>query len=83
MPETIELAEDEILSSPQYQDLWTDYLALQEENSHLENELYEFSCYGICDVDTFKYRLRQHDLLTAELEQFVDYYMKFYNKEDL
>ena len=33
----------------------------------------------IKDVDWFKYRLRLDDLLTPELESFIDDYLKFHN----
>ena len=35
----------------------------------------------ILDLKLFKEQLESHNLLTDELADFIDYYMKFYNKE--
>ena len=35
---------------------------------------------SINDVEWFKYKLELDGLLTPELERFIDYYLKFYNK---
>jgi hypothetical protein len=38
---------------------------------------------GIADIEDFKYRLRQDNLLTPELEDFIEYYMRYRNKDFL
>lgn len=53
--------------------------------TELENELADKINFldaidTIKDVDWFKYRLQLDGLLTPELESFIDYYLKFYNK---
>ena len=36
---------------------------------------------AINDVEHFKYRLRLDGLLTPELEEFIEYYMRYHNDE--
>lgn len=81
MADSIRLTEDDIFASEQYQDLWTDNLALEEEKAYLENlvDQYESSAVTIFDIEDFMYRLRQDNLLTEELENFIKVYMKYYN----
>ena len=54
---------------------------LGECYSYLENKLADINdeMYAIYDVDWFKFRLMEHDLLTEELEDFIDYYLKYHN----
>ena len=81
MADNIRLTEDDIFASEQYQDLWTDNLALEEEKAYLENlvDQYESSAVTIFNIEDFIYRLRQDNLLTEELENFIQVYMKYHN----
>ena len=52
--------------------------------TELENEVVkQFNSYGEVDiiksVDLFKFKLEVYGLLTADLEDFITKYMKFYN----
>ena len=55
--------------------------------SELENRLADEINYldersSIFDVDDFKWRLRVDDMLTPQLESFIENYLKFYNRKD-
>lgn len=45
--------------------------------AEMENQLDKTN--AIKDVDQFKWRLQLNNLLTPELEAFIDHYLKFYN----
>lgn len=61
--------------------LWEDCLRNEVYISKLKDILDNFS--GIVDVEDFKYRLRLDNLLTPELEDFIEYYMRYRNKDFL
>lgn len=61
--------------------LWEDCLRNDAYISKLEDILDNFN--GIANIEDFKYRLRQDNLLTPELEDFIKYYMRYRNKEIL
>ena len=61
--------------------LWEDCLRNESYISKLKDILDNFS--GIVNVEDFKYRLRQYNLFTPELEEFIDYCMRYRNNEFL
>lgn len=61
--------------------LWEDCLRNEAYISKLKDVMDSFN--GIVDVEDFKYRLRQDNLLTPELEDFIEYYMRYRNKDFL
>lgn len=67
---------------------------LQKENETLQDEFDRLSdCYtemenqlvkqdsmdGIKDIDLFKFRLQLYDLLTPQMESFIEEYLKYHN----
>lgn len=58
---------------------------LESYIANLENEISELTCDSttIFDVSDFKFRLQLDGLLTSELNDAIDVYMKYYNKETL
>ena len=63
-----------------------DHIAnLESYIANLENEISELTCdsTAIFDVSHFKFRLQLDGLLTSELNDAIDVYMKYYNKETL
>lgn len=86
------ISDDYIVQTELYQSLWTDYIFLEQEKNILEQEkdlleqelgqlTYRFN--GIVNILDFKYHLQQDNLLTPELENFINEYMKYYNKDFL
>lgn len=75
--------EDDIYKSTQYQELFMENIGLQNQIDYLECELeqYEDDFNGIFDVEDFKYYLRQDNLLTSELEEFINYYIRYKNQK--
>ena len=65
--------------------LWEDCLRNEVYISKLKDILdnLDANFNGIADIEDFKYRLRQNNLLTPELEDFVEYYMRYRNKDFL
>jgi predicted RNase H-like nuclease (RuvC/YqgF family) len=58
-----------------------------EAYTELENENYELTWRletggSVVNMNDFKYRLKIDGLMTDELNEFIDNYMKFYNKEE-
>lgn len=58
--------------------------SLSDCYTEMENQLAERintldSVDTIKDVDYFKWRLQLYDLLTPQLESFIEYYLKFHN----
>jgi regulator of replication initiation timing len=58
-----------------------------EAYTELENENYELTRRletggSVVNMNDFKYRLKIDGLMTDELNEFIDNYMKFYNKEE-
>lgn len=74
--------ESNSISREQYDNLWQDCLRCEARISELEDQLSEITenFSGIVNVDDFKYRLRLDNLLTPELDEAIDVYLKFYNK---
>lgn len=58
---------------------------LESDIVNLENEIAGLTCdsTAIFDVSQFKFRLQLDGLLTSELNDAIDVYMKYYNKETL
>ena len=75
--------EDDIYNSVQYQELFMENIELQNTVDYLEHELeqYEDNFNGIFDVEDFKYYLRQDNLLNPELEEFINYYIRYRNQK--
>lgn len=65
--------------------LWEDCLRNEAYISKLKDILdnIDANFNGIADIEDFKYRLRQDNLLTPELEDFMGYYMRYRNKDFL
>jgi peptidoglycan hydrolase CwlO-like protein len=57
------------------------YTELENKNWELNNMIYKGEC--AVDMNDFKHRLKIDELMTDELSDFIDNYMKFYNKEEL
>ncbi len=56
------------------------YNELERINADLVNNL---SAYYISDVEDFIFQLKVENLYTPELEQFMEYYLRWHNKLDL
>lgn len=65
--------------------LWEDCLRNEAYISKLKDILdnLDANFNGIADIEDFKYRLRLDNLLTPELEDFIEYYMRYRNKDFL
>lgn len=79
-----ELEKDRDFWKGQAENLEDELYALNEAYSDLENELaeaeLEFSfCNGIRDIEQFKHRLWIDGIMSKELEEFIDTYLRFYN----
>ena len=57
---------------------------LEEAYTEMENKLYEYAnnpeSLGIKDIDNFRFRLKVENLYTEELENFIEYYLKYHNE---
>ena len=53
----------------------------QDKIYELEDTIDAMKQSGIFDIENFKWQLRNDNLYTRELEEFIDNYMRFYNKE--
>lgn len=57
---------------------------LEEAYTEIENKLYEYAnnpeALGIKDIDNFRFRLKVENLYTEELENFIEYYLKYHNE---
>lgn len=57
---------------------------LEEAYTEMENKLYEYANnpeeLGIKDIDNFRFRLKVENLYTEELENFIEYYLKYHNE---
>lgn len=53
----------------------------QDKIYELEDTIDTMKQSGIFDIENFKWQLRNDNLYTRELEEFIDNYMRFYNKE--
>lgn len=53
----------------------------QDKIYELEDTIDGIKENSILDIDNFKWQLRNDNLYTRELEEFIDNYMRFYNKE--
>jgi predicted nuclease with TOPRIM domain len=56
------------------------YTDIEYENAQLQNELNNQPSDRINDIEDFKFRLRNDNLMSPELEQFIDNYLKWHNK---
>ena len=65
--------------------LWEDSIALEERVADLEWKLAHISdeFEGITNIDDFKYRLRLDGVLTREIEESIDLYLKYHNNKEL
>ena len=73
----IEGLEEQIRDLENDVDYWQhEYDELEEINDKLETENDE---YGIKDLDDFIFKLKVDNLYTPELEEFIKYYLRFYN----
>ena len=54
---------------------------LSDSYTELEYQLADMtnSVDAIMDVNHFKYRLQIDEMLTAQLESFIEYYLKYHN----
>jgi hypothetical protein len=77
--------EEDAVSREDYDYLWEEYAALDEKVADLEWKLAHISdnFEGIVNIDDFKYRLRLDGVLTPEVEESINFYMKYHNKEFL
>lgn len=57
-----------------------DMIYAKQELDYLYDELQEKSQREIKSIENFKTKLRQEGLYTIELEEFIQNYLKFYNK---
>lgn len=65
----------------QYSDLDDSYAELEEENYNLQNSIDNINKENaILDVKDFIEKLDDNKLLTEELKNYIEYYMKFFNK---
>lgn len=53
----------------------------QDKIYELEDNIDTMKQNGIFNIENFKWQLRNDNLYTRELEEFIDNYMRFYNKE--
>ena len=53
----------------------------QDKIYELEDTIGTMKQNGIFNIENFKWQLRNDNLYTRELEEFIDNYMRFYNKE--
>ena len=69
------------VSESQDDELLSWYYDLQDYAHSLERDLEELTVdfQGIFDVSNFKFRLQLDGLLTPELGEFIDIYVKHYN----
>lgn len=67
-------------------DYWQEYAnALEIEKEELEEELkdkIDLSKVSILDIDDFKFKLKINNLLTDELEKFIENYIKYESEEN-
>lgn len=52
----------------------------QDKIYELEDTIDDMKENSILDIDNFKWQLRNDHLYTKELEEFINNYMRFYNK---
>lgn len=52
----------------------------KNEFDGIYEEVHKFKKEGIVNVKLFKLKLQEEGLLTEQLDEFVDNYLKFYNK---
>ena len=68
--------ENENLKS-NYDNLSDLYCEMENKYADLVNK---FDCDGvISDINNFKYRLKVDGLMTPELEEYIEYYIRYYN----
>lgn len=68
LKEKVETLEDEITR-------------LEEAYIEMENKLYEYANnLGIKAIDNFRFRLKVENLYTEEIENFIEYYLKYHNE---
>lgn len=51
----------------------------KNEFDGIYEEIYELKKNGIINVKLFKLKMQQEGLLTKEIEDFIENYLKFYN----
>lgn len=83
--ESNSIDESDMIPVEDFDMLWEDCLRNEAYISKLKDILdnIDANFNGITDIEDFKYRLRQDNLLTSELEDFIEYYMKYRNQEFL
>lgn len=78
LKEKVETLEDEITG------LEEAYSEMEEAYSEMENKLYEYAnnpeALGIKNINNFRFRLKVENLYTEELENFIEYYLKYHNE---
>ena len=52
----------------------------KNEFDGIYEEVHNFKKEGIINIKLFKFKMQQEGLLTKEIENFIDEYLKFYNK---
>ena len=52
----------------------------KNEFDGIYEEVHKLKKEGIINVKLFKFKMQQEGLLTKEIENFIDEYLKFYNK---
>lgn len=76
-------AENEELKE-EVENLEDEITGLEEAYTEMENKLYEYAtnpeALGIKDIDNFRFRLKVENLYTEELENFIEYYLKYHNE---
>ena len=81
-----ELQKDRDEWKQQAESLQDDLDSLNEAYSELEEINYKLSnnmdINSIYNLDDFIFRLKVDDLYTDELEKFIEYYMRFYNRKE-
>lgn len=80
-----ELIEENKKLKEELEELEFDFENLNDLYSEMENEYADLQNKGdrdstIYDVEWFKFRLTVDDLLTPELESFIEQYLKYYNE---
>lgn len=79
-----ELEKDRDEWKQQAESLQEDLDSLNEAYTEMENKLYEYAnnpeALGIKDIDNFRFRLKVENLYTEELENFIEYYLKYHNE---